>query len=69
MQPSDLQGLTRLGAAAHAAGHGYWDCPFYFNDAPFADWVAMCTAWSAWWLQADGGRDKEMAALLNRPLL
>lgn len=69
MQPSDLEGLTRLGAAAHAAGREYWDNPMFFNEAPLEQWVSLCSAWAAGWLEADNGRDKELARLLNRTLL
>jgi len=61
MQQSDLDGLTRLGAAAHAERRAY----LFFSNLPMAEWIAACSAWSAGWLQADGGRDKEVAALLN----
>lgn len=65
MQQSDLDGLTRLGAAAHAEGRAYLCNPMLFSSLPMAEWITACSAWSAGWLQADGGRDKEVAALLN----
>lgn len=69
MNPTELEGLTRLGAAAHAQGHSYFDNPMLLTPAPvqtpeqWADWMALCSAWSAGWLTADAGRDPAMRAL------
>jgi hypothetical protein len=67
MQQTDLDGLRRLGHAARLTKRDYWDNPFYFNDAPLPEWMAMCNAWSAGWLEADAGRSKELLRLLALP--
>ncbi len=64
VQQSDLDGLARLGTAAHAAGREYWDNPMFFSNVPtdtagqLLAWVDLCGAWAAGWLEADAGRTK-----------
>lgn len=71
MSMRDWDGVMKDGARARKAGHSYFDNPHHFIAAPvetdqqWADWIALCQAWSSGWLREDAGRDAELRALLH----
>ena len=52
-----------------AEGRHYFDNPMLITAAPvqaaeqWEDWSALCAAWWAGWMRADGGRDPAICAL------
>ena len=70
LQASDLLGIHKRGVADRAVGLGLRDDPLYFSTTPIdtpkqlLEWADWCTAWASGWLEADGGRDEHVQALL-----
>lgn len=69
MSNCDWNGVVRDGVRARKAGLSYFNNPHHFTTAPvetdeqWSDWIALCSAWSAGWLNEDAGRDLELRAL------